>query len=576
MKLRINLFSIVILLTFSLLVVRLFYWQVIKAKELSTMARKQYQNGQFNTPPRGDILDSDGNWLAKRVEGYLLFADMPNIVTDKKRIAEKLSEIFTKREDYQEEDQYKIGLEKEEERIYSVLDKKGVVWSQIKKKIDEKTKKEIEDLGFNGLNFEEEDLRAYPEGSSSAHLLGFVGNDEDGKDKGYFGLEGFYDLVLSGRPGFTSKETDALGIPISIGEMSDTGSISGVHLLTHIKKPIQLSIEKKLRQGIEKYQAKSGLVAVMDPKDGAILAMASYPSYDQTKYSEFSQELYKNPIISNSFEPGSIFKVIIMASALDAFAVEPDTKCDICDKPLKVDKYFIGTWNDQYYPDSTMTDVIVHSDNVGMAYVGQKLGIENMYNYLTKFGIGTLSGIDLQGEITPKLREKNKWNIVDQATITFGQGIAVTPIQILKAVGAIANKGVMVTPQVVDKLKGVNWTEDIKADKGERIISQKAADQMTQMMVQAAASGEAKWTYLRGFKVAGKTGTAQIPIAGHYDAEKTIASFVGFAPYNKPDFVMLVLLQEPETSTWASETAAPLWYDIAKDLFLYFGIKPEM
>jgi len=222
-----------------------------------------------------------------------------------------------------------------------------------------------------------------------------------------------------------------------------------------------------------------------------------------------------------------------------------------------------------------MTNVIVHSDNVGMSFVSDKMGADLLYDYLQKFGFGNVTGIDLQGEFTPEIREKGTWNIVDLATASFGQGIAVTPIQLIKAAAIIANGGVDVSPQVVNKLQGPGWVYDIKPQIGERVISEQAAKDITAMMVEAAKNGEAKWTSLKGFKVAGKTGTAQIPIAGHYDAEKTIASFIGFAPADNPKFVMLVTLQEPQSSPWASETAAPLWFSIAKDLFSYYKIQPS-
>ena len=302
--------------------------------------------------------------------------------------------------------------------------------------------------------------------------------------------------------------------------------------------------------------------------------MVSFPSYDPLKYYDYGDEYFKNPAVSDTFEPGSIFKVLVMASALDAGVLKPDTKCDICSGPLKIDKYSIETWNNKYYPDSTMIDVIVHSDNIGMVYVGQKLGEDMMYDYLDKFGIGSPTGIDLQGEVAVPLRKKDTWNIVDLSTASFGQGVTVTPIEMIKAVSVLANKGYSPTPQVVDKLSGDNWEEDIKPKK-EKVISEEAVNEITAMMVEAAKSGESKWINIKGFKVAGKTGTAQIPIAGHYDAEKTIASFIGFAPAGDAKFIMLVTLKEPSSSPWASETAAPLWYSIAKDLFLYFGIQPE-
>jgi stage V sporulation protein D (sporulation-specific penicillin-binding protein) len=264
-----------------------------------------------------------------------------------------------------------------------------------------------------------------------------------------------------------------------------------------------------------------------------------------------------------------------MASGLDAGVVKPDTVCEICAGPLKVDKYTIETWNREYNANATMTDVIVHSDNVGMSFVGQKMGADMLYDYLKKFGFGELTGIDLQGEGSPLLREKGTWNIVDLATATFGQGIAVTPIQMIRAVGIIANGGYKFQPYVVKKLEGDNWNEEIKPKIGDKILSDQAVSDIKGMMIEAVKSGESKWTYLKGFSVAGKTGTAQIAISGHYDAEKTNASFVAFAPADKPKFVMLVIINEPQSSQWASETAAPLWYSIAKDLFPYFNIQPE-
>jgi cell division protein FtsI/penicillin-binding protein 2 len=573
MWMRIKLISFFFFVFFIALVARLFFWQVLKGKDLSAQARIQYESGRNISAPRGNILARDGGWLAARSEAYLVYASLPDLKEDVTKIADTLAPFFIKGEE--NEDERKDLLLKEASRIKSLLSRDGVVWVPLKHKIDSETKKNIEALGLSGIGFEKEEARFYPEASSAAHLLGFVGKNEEGEDIGYFGLEGYYNLGLSGKPGFLATETDARGLPIAIGETSEVSAIGGVDLLTHLDKTVQMTIEKKLIKGLEKYGAKGGTVIVMDPKNGAVLGMSSYPSYDPANYSKYSNELFKNPAISDTFEPGSIFKVLVMAAGLDSGVVEPDTKCEICSGPLKVDKYYIRTWNNEYHPDSTMLDVIVHSDNVGMAFVGQKLGVDRLYDYLINFGIGKKTGIDLQGEVSPRLREKDSWSIVDLATISFGQGVAVTPIQMIRSVAVIANGGRLVKPQVVDRILGETWSEDIKPEIGKRVVSKDTVRQMTAMMVEAAQNGEAKWTHLRGFKVAGKTGTAQIPIAGHYDEEKTIASFIGFAPADKPKFIMLVTLKEPESSPWASETAAPLWYTIAKDLFVYFGIQPE-
>ncbi len=569
MLLRLKLFVLIIFVGFFLLLARLFYWQIYKGGELSTQARGQQQTGITLSAPRGDILASDGSWLAASTDVWLVYASIPELNENIDAIADKLAVFFV--EDISDKEE----LLNEAGRVKELLGRSGTVWVPIKHKVNSETKTKIEDLNISGIGFELQEGRFYPEASIAAHLLGFVGKDEEGKDKGYFGLEGYYDLVLSGKPGYIMREKDAAGLPIASGRSKEISAVGGVNLLTHVVKGIELDLDRKLRDGIEKYGATGGTAIVMDPKTGGIIAMSSYPSYDPLKYYDFGDKFFVNPAISLSFEPGSVFKVLVMASALDAEVVKPDTKCDICGGPVKIDKYTIKTWNNEYRKDSEMTDVIVNSDNVGMVFAGQKLGLEKMYEYLEAFGIGKETGIDLQGEMTPSLRKKENWGIIDLATASFGQGVAVTPIQMVRAVGAIANKGVMVSPQVVDKIVGEDWEEDIKPVSGERIISTKAALEITSMMAEAAQKGESKWTNAAGFRVAGKTGTAQIPIAGHYDDDKTIASFVGFSPFEDPKFVMLVTLHEPSSSPWASETAAPLWYSIARDLFVYFGIQPK-
>ena len=570
---RLKIISALFFLVFIFLIARLFVWQIIKGKVLASQARLQYQQSEKIIAPRGNILSNDKSALAARREAYLVFAYLPEMEENASRVSDLLAPLFLEEEDF--EGDYDEQLQSVAGRIKAQLTGKESVWIPLKHKVGPNIKEKIEDLKIKGIGFETEEKRVYPEASSAAHLLGFVGKDSDGIDTGYFGLEGYYDLILSGKHGFLSRESDASGVPILLGSQQEVSAIEGVDLITYIDKTIQHVIDDNLKKGLEKYGAVAGSVIVMDPKTGGILAQASYPSYDPLNYQDYTNELFANPIVSNSFEPGSVFKILVMSSALDEGVVEPDTKCEVCAGPLPVDKYLIETWNQVYRPDSNMVDVIVNSDNVGMAWVAQKLGKDKLYEHLAKFGIGQLSEVDLQGEWVPPLREKDSWNIVDVSTAGFGQGVAVTPIQMIRAASAIANDGVMLNPVVVQKLEGAGWEDEVTSNKGERVISEKAAKMITAMMVEAAKNGEAKWTHLRGFKVAGKTGTAQIPISGHYDEEKTIASFVGFAPADDPKFIMLVTLREPTSSPWASETAAPLWYSIAKDLFLYFGIQPE-
>lgn len=568
MATRVKLVAIVFIVANIILIARLFFWQVIYANQLSAQARLQYQSEKKLNAKRGSIKAADGTWLATNVDSWLLFVSKSEIKDSPRTIANKLAPFLV------DDPNDKGKLYDEAVRIEGLITDSKSVWIPVKHKIAPDIKRNIEALSIAGIGFDHEEARFYPEGSSSAQILGFVGKDKDGNDQGYFGIEGYYDLTLAGKPGFIKREANAAGVPIIFGSSKESSAVSGIDLTTFINKTVQMTIEKKLEDAINLYGAKSGSVIVMDPKTGAILGMTAYPSYDPGKYWDYEGGLYKNPIISDAFEPGSIMKPVIMAAGIDSGAIKYDTICDICDGPVKVDKYQIETWNKKYYPNATMTEVIVHSDNVGMTFIGQRMGSDKLYDYLEKFGFGKMTGIDLQGEVSPQMRKKGTWNIVDQATATFGQGIAVTPIQMIRAVGAIANSGKLVRPHIVQKV-GEEGDIDISKIEEREIISPSAANDVKEMMVAAVKSGESKWAAPKGFKIAGKTGTAQIPIGGHYDETKTIASFVGFAPADNPEFVMLVTLREPQTSQWGSETAAPLWFSIAKDLFPHLGIQPE-
>lgn len=554
-------------LLFVGLIARLTYWQVFQGAGLSAEARTQYDSSTVTDAPRGNIIASDGSYWVIRNSAWLLTANTLLMTQAPNSVANLLAPLLA--------DNLKdpSGIASEFDRLLNLLSKRSA-YIPLKPKISDDVKNNIEALGIKGLSFEPQEDRFYPEASSAAQLLGFVGKDTSGNNLGYFGLEGYYNLPLSGKSGFIGGEKDAKGVPILINGTTEVTAISGVNLVTSIDKRIQILAEGKLAEGIQKYSAKGGSITIMDPATGKILAMASDPSFDPVNYRNYNDSVFRNPVISDSFEPGSILKPIVMAAGIDAGLVKPDTECDICSGPLKVDKYFIKTWNNVYHPNITMTDVIVDSDNVGMSFVGQKLGADAMYDYFDKFGLGKITGVDLQGEMSPVLRKKGTWNIVDLATASFGQGVAVTGIQIVRAISAIANGGYLVTPRVVEKIQGDGWGENVKTSSPIRIISSVAALDAGQMMLEAANRGEAKWAKIPGFDVAGKTGTAQIPVEGHYDSTNTNHSFVGFAPAVNPKFVMLVTLESPQSSPWAAETAAPLWYSVAKELFPYLGVAP--
>ena len=575
MKNRLRFCGLVFLLVFILIIARLFYWQIIRGPDLAARADSQYFDSLELPAERGAILANDGSIIAGSVSNFLLFAYKPNLKSEAVPLSEKLTEILFEPPELIASEgakkEYDLNKKEFQQNLLDRLSSKSV-WELLSKKITLPQKETIETWQDNGLGFEVSSARFYPDASQSAHLIGLVGNDAAGNTKGYFGLEGKYDRELSGSDGILRQERDALGDPILVGSYKEIPSQPGRILVTHIDRFVQKMTEDGLKMGLNKYGASAGEVIIMDPKTGGIIASASYPNYDPGEYWEFDQSHLKNPTVSDSYEPGSTFKVLVMAAALDSKEVNPDTECDICNGPVRIGKYTIGTWDGKYHPGATMTDTIVHSDNIGMVFVSRKLGQDWFVEYLKKFGIGVPTGVDLQEEVSPKLRDK--WGEVDLATASFGQGIAVTTMQMLRAVGAIANKGELMTPQIVSEIRGNGENMLIKPKPAGKVISQSAANEIKEMMVKAVIDGEAKFAAPKGYRIAGKTGTAQIPVSGHYDKDKTIASFVGFAPADDPKFVMIVKLREPTSSPWGSETAAPLWFNIAKKLLLYWGISP--
>ncbi|MBI2019893.1 penicillin-binding protein 2 [Candidatus Daviesbacteria bacterium] len=552
------------LLFFLAILARLFYWQVVYADRLQAQAESQHFEDIRVFASRGNIYFADGSILASATPTFTLYG-LPKTISQDKKL--DLAYLLAKTMEAEDVDALaKQFLESLQQDLF---------WVSLQKNVPFETKKKIEELRLEGVGFDESSSRFYPEGSSSAHLLGFVGSDAKGGSKGYFGLEGYFDGELRGLEGVRRFEKDALGLPILIGRFLSNEARNGKDLITTVDRSVQFIVEKIIRAGMEKYGAKAASAIIMDPKTGGILAMASYPNYDPLNFFQYPKEYYKNPTVANSFEPGSTFKVLVMSAAINEDLVKPDTICDICSGPINLGGFTIRTWNNKYFPDSSMKDVIIHSDNTGMVFVGQKLGLDKFYSYLEDFGFGNVTNIDLEDETSPDLRPKKEWREIDLATASFGQGIAVTPIQMIRAISTIANGGNLMQPHVVKTIKDEGSSFEVKPKVVKNILKESTAKIVTEMMVAAVEEGEAKWAKPKGFKIAGKTGTAQIPVEGHYDPNKTIASFVGFAPADDPKFVMLIRYDQPQSSIFGSETAAPTFFEIAKELFTYYKIAPS-
>lgn len=558
---------------------RLFYWQIIEGSWLKTAANDQYQRTLTQQGKRGRIFTSDRHLLVGNTTEYRLVA-YPHLLTEE---PDKISQlinpiIINDYEKYQEatESAEKEGLKEYlEDLIKQRLEKKESKWVSLLPNLTEETKNEIIKLDLAGLDFEDTSVRFYPEASMAAHLTGFIAEDDQGRDTGYFGVEGALNKELSGKKRKITLTTDAFGLSLLGQKNPSSNSNQGRDVVLTIRRDIQSLIEAELKKGMERYGAKAGEVLIVQPQTGKILALAAEPKYDQKKYYRYDSSLYKNPILINLFEPGSIMKTLTVAAGIDAEVITPETECSRCAGPVTIGKYTIRTWNNEYNPQINMSDALAKSDNTAMIFIAEELESDLFKQYLQSFGIGEKLEVDLHGDNNTPFPEK--WGPVELATRSFGQGIGTTSLQMAKAVSAIANNGQLMQTQIVESVINPDGEEIVvKPKKIRQVISDKTAQQVTQMMVHAAKSGEAQWTYSKTHTVAAKTGTSQIPADdGGYKEDATIASFIGFSPPENPQFLMLVKLIEPQSSPWAAETAAPLWYKIAEKLFLSLNIPPD-
>ncbi len=538
--------------------VRLFYLQIIQGALGDDQGHYLANHTLEVAPHRGLIIDRRGYILALNTFEYDVSAS-PNVITDTQYVADHLSAI--------------LGLPPGE--LVSILDPEKL-YVLLKNRVSQEAADAIAALNVRGINLKPQLRRRYPNGSLAAHLLGFVTYELTGT----YGVEGFYDLLLKG--------TDTVPDPIKGGKAYYPGETvpiafqqkalpqDGTHLVLTLDRNIQYLVERELAKAVNQYQADGGTIIVMVPQTGAILAMANYPSYDPNRFYE-ALELHTNPAVSYQYEPGSVFKIITMAAGLDAGIITPDsTYYD--SGSIKVGTATIWNPDRQAHGLVTMTDVLALSLNVGVAHISTSLGEETFYAYLKRFGCGDYTGIDLDGEIAGTLKEPGgeNWYESDLGTNSFGQGVAVTPLQMITAVAAVANGGHLMKPYVVDRIVDDQGALITQPTVVRQVVSAQTAEQLTDMLVEAVERG-AEMATVPGYDIAGKTGTAQIPIPGEgqYDPELTIASFVGYAPADDPQFIALVKIDKPRLDPWGAEVAAPVFRIIAERLFVLLDVPPD-
>jgi len=424
----------------------------------------------------------------------------------------------------------------------------------------------ISDKKISGVFVMPEYSRYFPEGSLASQDLGFVNSTGDGK----YGLEGYYNSELKGKDGSIQGEQDTLGRVINLLQQNDPQD--GVSYVLTLDRSVQYYVEKKLKEAIEKYQAESGTVVVMDIQTGGIVAMANSPDFDPNNYrdqAQNDQSLFANPAISSVFEPGSIFKTITMAAAIDQGVVTPETE-GVFDATVKVGNHTISTAEGKAFGKETMTQVLQNSDNVAMVWLSEKMGNDMMYKYLKSFGFLDKTGIDLDTESNSIVQPLKQWKDITRATLSFGQGVSVTPIQMVAAYAAIANNGKYIYPHIVDKIIMPDGTEKkIEKKEGEQVLKESVAAQVRDMLRSVVELGHSKLAAVPGFNVGAKTGTAQIPNpdgTGYEDSPDKLGiynhSLAGFAPTDKPRYALLVKLTKPKTAKYAESTAAPFSFKL--------------
>ncbi|HJS19439.1 MAG TPA: penicillin-binding protein 2 [Anaerolineales bacterium] len=425
------------------------------------------------------------------------------------------------------------------------------------------------DQRLSGLAFKPHFQRSYPENALASNVLGFVTRD----GRGYFGIEEKYDDLLAGNPvqvWVPSDPNKAIEIP---------RVPNGTTLVLTINRDLQAKVESILDESLNKYGARNGTIIVMDPRNGEILAMASTPRMDLNNYNNYFS-LYDdgsqyNRSIGMAYEPGSVLKVITMAAALDSGAIRPETTF-VDTGIIEVGGITIRNWNRDSWGEQNMVGCLQHSLNVCLAWIATQMGMQNFYGYMERFGFGHPTGIDLAGEAVGRLKVPGDgdWYPVDLGTNAFGQGVSVTPMQMLMSVSAIANDGRMVTPHVLYSMLRDGHQYNVPSQYGGSPISAQTAQTLTGMLA-VSLEQESSQALLPGYRLAGKTGTAQIPTEYGYDATHTNVSFIGWGPVDDPQFMVYVWLNSPSTSIWSSETASPVFSEVAEQTVILLNIPPD-
>lgn len=556
--------ALIILMAVGLvLAARLFYWQIIRWDDLSKRADKQNSFKVVLPALRGDILASDGTLLAKDVFLYTISVSSKD-VRDPDKFATELAPIL------------RLSRDAILGKLKANPDKDSVVLLRdAPAEIGEAALEFRNRRKMLYLSVQSKPTRLYPNGSLAAQVVGIVNVERQAA----YGIEQFKDADLRGTDGRILGFSDALNDPIPFDLSENIPPTNGASIALTIDVAMQRIAEQELANAIRDSRAESGSIIVMDPKTGAILAMAVWPTADLNKYFEpANQGRFANQTVSAQYEPGSVFKIVTAAAGLDSGVIRPTT-CFQDDGSIYIGGRTIKNHSDLAPGRVCMTDVMRMSLNVEMVKIGVSLGPERFYQYVRNFGFGAVTRIDLAGEAAGDVKQPGdgRWREVDQGTNAFGQGIAVTPLQMVSAVAAVANQGKLMKPYIIKSIKPASAQEPIVTTPQlvRQVIRPETAKTLTKILSDAIIGESTNKAIVPGYSIAGKTGTAQIQIAGAYDPKWTIASFAGYLPADDPRFVILVKLDKPQSSEWGSQVASPVFSAVAKQLVVQAGLPPD-
>ena len=532
---------------------RLAQVQIVRGSAYRSRARQQQERTVRLSPRRGSIFDRANRELAVSVEAFSAFA-VPDKITNPSGEARELSAI--------------LGVPARE-ILPRLTAEKAFSW--VARKIDDSAAEKLRQRRLPGIDLLPEARRYYPNESLAANVLGYVGLDGEGLG----GVEFEYDGSIRGREGEMRVSRDARQEGYALTPIPGREGRQGSAIVLTLDRDLQFVAEQELARAIAETGARDGSVVAMDPRTGDVLAMASFPTFDPNRYSQFSSADWRNLPISNSYEPGSVFKVVTGSAMIESGIAAPEDPVDCGQGTIQVGNFVIHDAEHERYGIIPFSQVIAKSSNVGMVRLGLRLGPQRLYSAVRAFGIGESTGIDLPGENAGILRQVSQWSLLSNASISYGQEVSVTPVQLGVAMSVIANGGYRVRPRIRARTIDPDGRESAAAPvPPRRVLSPATVSSMNEILRSVVVEGTGKRAAAEGYLVAGKTGTAQKAIGHGYSRDKFVATFAGFAPADDPRVVLVVTIDEPRGQYFASEVAAPVFGRILSRMLPMLGVPP--